>query len=347
MNSNAPRANDPVITQRLARQRQLFGGPIPDLWCPLLTHYTDRGEIDQGRMTAHFRQLRPWVGGFLVPGSTGDGWELSDPEREQVFQFVFDQCATSQAHLLAGILKPTEAEITEHWARVELWVKGLSARCPGFNPFRGFAVCPPRRATAEQMESALEKILHRGQPTALYQLPQMTENEMSPELIAKLAARFSNFILFKDSSGGDHVASQRTDNGIFFTRGAEGDYARWLRAQGGPYDGFLLSTANCFPAQLKGIIDQVLAGHHAQAQKESARITEVVNAVFTLVKALPQGNAFANANKAIDHFNAYGPNARRQSAPRLHAGSRLPPEIIEETEAVLRRADLLPARGYL
>jgi hypothetical protein len=36
--------------------------------------------------------------------------------------------------------------------------------------------------------------------------------------------------------------------GVTLLRGAEGDYAQWSKAHGGAYDGFLLSTANAFPA---------------------------------------------------------------------------------------------------
>jgi hypothetical protein len=41
-------------------------------------------------------------------------------------------------------------------------------------------------------------------------------------------------------------------------RGAEGRYARWSKAHSGPYDGFLLSSANSFPAQLAAILDDHL-----------------------------------------------------------------------------------------
>jgi hypothetical protein len=62
---------------------------------------------------------------------------------------------------------------------------------------------------------------------------------------------------------------------------------------------------------------------------------------------LPDGNAFANANKAIDHFLAHGPKAAGVAPPRLHAGTALPLDFLRSTEAILRREKLLLATGYL
>ena len=53
-----------------------------------------------------------------------------------------------------------------------------------------------------------------------------------------------------------------------------------------------------------------------------------MNAVFAAAAPLPHGNAFTNANKALDHFMAHGPRARAVTPPRLHSGQRLPGELI-------------------
>ena len=78
-------------------------------------------------------------------------------------------------------------------------------------------------------------MLGLGYPIALYQLPQVTENEITPETVAELASRFPNFYLFKDTSGEDRVALADLDlQGVFLVRGAEGQYHQWPRAVGGP-----------------------------------------------------------------------------------------------------------------
>jgi hypothetical protein len=135
--------------------------------------------------------------------------------------------------------------------------------------------------------------------------------------------------------------------GVFTVRGAEGDYARWLRAANGPYDGFLLSSANCFARELHEMREHILAGRSEEALRLSERVAGALTEVFNLVSKLPAGNAFANANKAIDHFLAHGPNAAAAPPPRLHAGSTLPPEVIHATGQVLTRYQLMPTHGYL
>jgi dihydrodipicolinate synthase/N-acetylneuraminate lyase len=131
-----------------------------------------------------------------------------------------------------------------------------------------------------------------GLPTALYQLPQVTGNTMAPELVAGLAERFPSLLLFKDSDGRDEVAlSGRTPAEVTLLRGAKGDYARWSKARGGPYGGFLLSSANAFPAQLATVLEDLRHGRMAEAERCSAAISAVVADAFAAVAEVRVGNA--------------------------------------------------------
>ena len=152
----------------------------------------------------------------------------------------------------------------------------------------------------------LAAVLELGHPTALYQLPQVTENEMSPECVAHLAADYPNFYLLKDTSGADRVALAGLDlQGVFLVRGAEGQYHRWLGPAGGPYDGYLLSTANCFAQELAEVMELSIsqiddAAHLAQ------RVENAIECCFDIVRDFPAANPFANANKIIDQVMAFG-----------------------------------------
>ncbi len=130
-------------------------------------------------------------------------------------------------------------------------------------------------------------------------------------------------------------------------RGAEGDYARWPRGAGGPYDGFLLSTANGFARELHSVLADSNLGRIRQARAEADRLSRTVAEVFRIVTGLPQGNAFANANKAVDHFVAHGERAGKATPPRLHGGSVLTPAVLDATRDVLLHHGFLPRRGYL
>jgi len=346
---------DAVVMQRTELLARLFPAGVPPLWCPLLTHYDSRGGVDRVRMQAHLRHVSQWVRGYLIPGSTGDGWELTPEETREVMDFAVTAARERDLHLLIGILLPTTQAVVARIVETVRWLeRALRAPSPdaalAAAQVRGFAVCPPIGAdlSAAEIEGGLAAVLDLGLPTALYQLPQVTHNEMSPEVVARLAARYPNFVLLKDSSGADRIAlSELRPQGVHLVRGAEGEYAQWLTRGGGPYDGLLLSTANCFAAELADLVARAEAGDLAGAEVVSRRLTEGVQAVFGLVADLPSGNAFANANKAMDHFFAYGPTAEQFDPPLLHNGLRLPAEVILATKDVLARYGLLPERGYL
>lgn len=324
-------------------QAELFPQGIPRLWCPTLTHFRATREPDAARIRAHLAVLAPYVRGILVPGSTGEGWEMSDADIRGLLNIVLEAAAELNVRVLIGVLKTSVEEV----------LAGLDAMedLRTHRAVAGFTICPPKGSDLGQREirESLARVLARGWPTALYQLPQVTQNEMSAETVAALAREFPNFILFKDTSGADRVAQSSLEFGdVFMVRGAEaGGYARWPRVAAGVYDGFLLSTANVFARELSEMLGMLDAGDFAGAQSLSAKLEEVVGAAFAAVADFPSGNAFANANKSLDHCMARGALAASFDPPLLYSGVRLPVEFIERAAELLRSHDLQPARGYL
>ena len=348
-------AQHPSAESRAALLQRLFPQGVPSLWCPLLTHYHANGSIDGPRIVAHLRHLAPNVKGFLIPGSTGDGWELSDQEYKQLLGIALHCIADLELHLLIGILKP---DIKDVQPAIDEIVRILKARTGESDPIpamararvRGFTVCPARGKdlTQSEIEQGLAAVLETGFPIAIYRLPQVTQNEISPEVASALAQQFQNFVMLKDTSGKDRIALSGKDlGGVFTVRGAESDYARWPAQAGGPYQGFLLSTANCFGLQLRQLLEHISAGRSDQATQLSQTLTSVIGEAFRLASPFPHGNPFANANKAMDHFFAHGPQAVSVPPPRVHAGVALPLELIRATGALLRQHSLMPAHGYL
>lgn len=344
-----------AAVQRRQLIGRLFPEGLPRLWCPSLTHYDAAGRPDAQRIAKHLQTLAPYVKGLLVPGSTGDGWEMDPDEQQRVIELVLDVAGRLNLRLLIGVLR-RDAEAARRGILETLhWLKGRTGRDDSFKAMLaagvcGVTVCAPtgKDLPQRQIRDRLVEILDLGLPTALYQLPQVTLNEMAPETVAELAGRYGNFYLFKDSSGEDRVAGSGLDlRGVYLLRGAEGDYGRWLEYNGGPYNGFLLSTANCFPERLHRMIGHLEQGRTEEALLAIAPVEKVVARVFELVADLPYGNAFTNANKAIDHFLAHGREAGRVPPPRLHAGAGLPLSVLEATGQALGAAGLLPDRGYL
>ncbi len=341
-----------VYDRRSALVQTLFPEGIPRLWCPLLTHYTDDGTIDTARMAAHIHHMRPWVSGFLAPGSTGDGWEMSSEESDILVDFLLNEAERQRFSLMIGVLRiekgtvvPAIQDVLYRYTDGSVDADKLAAR-----HIAGFTVTPPGGAELTQGEilAELEAIAATGAPVSIYQLPQITHNEMSPETVSQLVRTYPNIYLMKDTSGADRVILSGTNlDNLYLVRGAEGDYARWIKSNGGQYDGFLLSTANSFAEPLATVLSLISDGLVAEAEELSGRISRVVGNVFEAAGALPFGNAFANANKAMDHFFAWGADAGARTPPMTHSGNRLPGELLQTAEAELTREGFLSAKGYV
>jgi 4-hydroxy-tetrahydrodipicolinate synthase len=365
-----------------------FPDGIPSLWCPALTHFSAPVKDypapgiaeDFPRLIPHSQShlidLMNNVGGLLYPGSTSEGWELSDREMYDQLTVLLDM--TTHAFnfpVLIGILKTDAAAMQESIAETMTFLRRYRNAVERGDAIEitsatietadrtnmtdtevlrhlgvvGFTVCPPKgeHLTQAEIADALRSVLNLGLPIALYQLPQVTGNEMTPETVAALAAEYPNFLFFKDTSGRDTVVQSGLDfGGVFFLRGAEGGYARWTKAGGGPYDGLLLSSANAFPKPLSEVLRLLEEGETEAAQSLSDRIETVVMETFARVRDFPVGNPFTNANKLLTHVMAYADLAETLPMPLLHSGTRLPAEWLPLTIALLKANDLFPKYGY-
>ena len=323
--------------ERKQLQKRLFPTGIPRLWCPTITHFSAVATPDAVRIEDHLRRISPHVKGILVPGSTGEGWQMSDDDIRNLLVIVLPLAQQLGIRVLIGVLK---TDVDQMLATLEA-LEQLSEH----PAVAGFTICPPKGENLSQAEigEGLRKILKRGQATALYQLPQVTGNEMSPETVAALAADFPNFFLFKDTSGADRVVLSGLDlAGVFLVRGSEqSGYAQWPRAAGGPYDGFLLSTANAFAPELSYMLRLLDAGEQEEATQLSIELKRLVTGAFEIVTGVPDGNAFANANKLLEHVRTFGAASRQQPPPMLYNGIRLPVELIVRVQELLATSELL------
>ena len=344
-----------IAKKRAQLIARLFPEGFPSIWCPPLTHYTEDGKIDFERMNQHLDFLSPHINSFLMPGSTGDGWELTFDEFKEIVDFALSLCKSRKnIRVLIGLLrleidgmKTCLNYVVTHFKEDNVKVKADDYEVSGF---KGFVICPPKGKdlSEERMKGEMEGIIGLGYPMVLYQLPQVTENEMSPDLAHYFAQRYHYCFMMKDSSGADRVALADKDyGGLILVRGAEENYSRMLKKSGGRYDGFLLSTGNSFPEELSTIIQCVEEGSQFDADALSERLSKAVNEVFRLASSLPVGNAFTNSNKLIDHIKAYGSRWRETKPPRLHSGHFLPKEMLEKVEEILKKHNLYPSKGYL
>jgi dihydrodipicolinate synthase/N-acetylneuraminate lyase len=344
-----------TIDKRENLMERLFPEGIPKIWCPPLTHYKEDGSIDFERIQKHISYIANNVNSFMIPGSTGDGWELNLDEYKELIDFFFSKLEYNiETNIVIGLLRESTDDMLKFMDyAIEFFQQKnieISAEHYGMSRFKGFVICPPKGKdlSQEKMRESMEKILSRGYPTVLYQLPQITENEMHPDLVQYFADTYYNCYMLKDSSGKDAVADAGKDyKKMVLLRGAEGNYSKMLKKTGGSYDGFLLSTGNTFPEELAKIFRHIQNDNLEGAEKISTQVTEVIFKAFRLASNLPSGNVFTNSNKLIDHIMAYSSKWRESRFPRLHSGDSLPREKLEQAEENLREMNLFPEKGYM
>ena len=185
-----------VVQQREELAKKLFPGGIPQLWVPLLTFYDDNGEIDAIHTQAHHDFLSPHVNSFLTPGSTGDGWELTAHESDTVLKMQLEVAHRRRHSIMVGVLRTGKGE-------AQATIKEIVERYTGQEPpsqggvqwqvverllrrrIVGLAITPPKGEGLSQQEiyDELAASLELGVPVALYQLPQVTQNEVEPETV--------------------------------------------------------------------------------------------------------------------------------------------------------------------
>lgn len=328
---------------RSSLQQRLFPDGIPRLWAPTLTHFHGPAALDSERIHRHMHSIAPYAKGLLIPGSTGEGWQMNDDDIEALLTLAIPMASALGLKVLIGVLKTDLPAVLKCIERFEHWL-----RYPGVV---GFTVCPVKGKEFDQptLVDSLRNVLQIGHPIAVYQLPQVTENELSPHSVGELASEFHNFILFKDTSGADRVAESGVElEGVFMVRGSESQgYDRWMKTGGGNYDGFLLSSANVFASQLAQMQNLQDRGELDEAKQLSKRIEAAISKSFERVTSFAEGNPFTNANKLIDHIMAFGSHWSEKPAPMLYSGTRLPMEWIEATARLLEEMSFFPELGYM
>jgi len=339
-------APGPEVSRLNKGRRVMVEVGLDPLWIPILTHYGSRGgTLNRARCEAQVSALEPDVRQLLIAGTTGDGWQMDDTVLDQWLDLASTSPALTKAHtLLFGVFAPDTGGVISRARRIEAHF----AVHPSEAAFAGLTICAPMRVGNDQgaILAHFEAVLAATtSPVAVYELPQVTGSSIAPSTFKALLETSPRIRMFKDSSGDDAIAQAGLDRrGAMFLRGAEGDYLRHARPRG-PYDGWLLSTANGFAPSLRRLADSLYVEDAQDAADVSQRLTDTVARIFERAADLAEGNAFSNASRAADHILAYG--ARGGPPPRLGSGNFLPEDFIHDVAALMMEGGFAPMRGYL
>jgi len=150
-----------------------LSGIIP----PLLTPFTESGDVDFDRIPVLVQFMKPYVRGFFVCGTYGSGPLMNVDERKDVFDAVarcVDDSYQLVAHIGAASLRDT-LELALHAAQHH--AKAVTAVAPYYY-----------HHDEETLFEYFRELIRSVQiPVYLYDNPGASGNPISPELINRLA----------------------------------------------------------------------------------------------------------------------------------------------------------------
>jgi 4-hydroxy-tetrahydrodipicolinate synthase len=150
-----------------------LSGIIP----PLLTPFKENGEVDFDRIPLLVNFMKPYVKGFFVCGTYGSGILMDVEERKKVFETVAD-CVDGSYKLLVHVGAASQRDALK-----------LIEHAAGHHALAITAVSPfYYRYDEEALFQYFHDLINASAiPVYLYDNPGASGNQISPELISRLA----------------------------------------------------------------------------------------------------------------------------------------------------------------
>lgn len=162
-------------------------GPIP----AIVTPFDAEGRIDEA---AFRRNIDLCVGygvtGLLVGGCTGEFWAQTTAERKRTTELCVD-AARGRVPVIAGTGAITTGEV------IDLTRHAKEAGCAGAMILPPFFVRPSPADIVAHYQAISDAV---PLPIMLYNIPMCAVNDLTPELVSKLAD-IENVVAIKESSG--------------------------------------------------------------------------------------------------------------------------------------------------
>ncbi len=238
---------------------------IKGIITPIITPMNEDESINEQELRVQVnRQIEAGVHGLFPFGTNGEGYILSEKEKEQVLSVVIDE-TKGRVPVYAG----TGCISTKDTIRQSRMAKSLGADI--------LSIITPSFAAASQNElyehykTVAEAV---DMPIVLYNIPARTGNALAPATVAKLA-KIGNIVGAKDSSGNFANILGYLDEG----KKADKDFAMlsgndqliiWTLLAGGV--GGIAGCANVYPRTMASIYDLFAEGKIEEAKAANASI---------------------------------------------------------------------------
>lgn len=219
---------------------------------PIITPMNEDESINEQELRNQVnRQIEAGVHGLFPFGTNGEGYILSEQEKERILSIVVEE-TRGRVVVYAGTgCISTKDTIRQSQMAKSVGADVLSVITPSFAAASQNELYEHYKAVAEAVDM----------PIVLYNIPARTGNALAPATVAKLA-KIDNIVGAKDSSGNfDNMLQyieQTKDIDHFSVLSGNDSLILWCLLAGGT--GGIAGCANVYPQNMAAIYDRFMAG---------------------------------------------------------------------------------------
>jgi len=242
----------------------------------LVTPFTKDNKIDEDglRRLVDFQEENGIA--TVVPcGSTGESAMLSHEEHIRVIEIVVDQVKKAKVVAGAGSNSTSEAVMLSRHAE-DLGVDGLLSISP-------YYVKPTQEGIYLHFEAIAASV---DIPVIVYNIPGRTASNITSETMLRMA-EIEGIDAVKEASGNIDQIRDIINNrpkGFEVLSGDDAMTPALIRSGG---DGVISVTSNCLPGMMGAMVNSLLKGDNASADKMIAELTKVYDVLFLETNPIP------------------------------------------------------------
>jgi 4-hydroxy-2-oxoglutarate aldolase len=293
---------------------------LKGIFCPVVTPFNRRGEIDEGLFRENLQKLAGiGLSGVLVAGSTGEGPYLEQRERLRLVELARGLVRAPELLIAGTGLESTDATVRLSREAVARGADALLVLTPNYYKSKMDAdtLAAHYRAVARQVE----------RPVIVYSIPQFTGLHLEPATIGKLA-RIPNVVGLKESSGDIRfvrAVMRAVRSGFRVLVGSVLILVEALRAGA---VGAVLGQANFAPELCVGL-------YQASLQKKRKTALEFQERLLPLARKIALPFGVPGVKAALDLSGYAGGFPRAPLAPLGPAARKSVAEALREARAGL------------
>ncbi|MBT4552643.1 4-hydroxy-tetrahydrodipicolinate synthase [bacterium] len=254
------------------------------LMTAMITPFKENGDINYpevARIAQHL--VNNGTDTILISGTTGESPNLSDLEKEKLFEIVSDTIKhkSPKSNTSTYIMLGTGTNNTRHainaTQKAEKWGADISLQVvPYYNK-------PPQEGLYQHFKTIAE---NTNLPIILYNVPGRTSKNLEPETVARLA-QIKNIVGLKEASGNLEQIKQtiKLMPADFMIYSGNDDQNLEIMKLGGT--GAISVASHCAGAQIKKMLETYQNGDLETATKIDQQLKELYRILFITSSPIP------------------------------------------------------------